>query len=363
MANQLLQKIEASDSEGVLQLVKKRIIKDDRAWQVHLSLFPLVQRVLNPPYINPHWPKVHGIYRDFLPYLSEEDIPPLVALEINEYTQRPKAGEIPKTAHLHLNVSFSDIEKAIHDEDKKLSADYMYAFLEQNGAAELARRMLLLGSGYLAQSLGHSLSCTAFILLEMMERSDQDPWPVLASLADYFCQGWFHSTPGLRDTGLPDGEALHRHLLKAGRGSSIVDLHHTITFYSIERVRSLLSEAEYAHMIASWIEFMGAKSIEAPSPVSEAETITDYAEFYQHLLQRKAKPILSSLGTMASSPEGRKQLGNYLIKGVRDLYRGDYDPHFLTGLASALWMVDHYWDHPAVAVNALRQYLAYYFAR
>ena len=52
-----------------------------------------------------------------------------------------------------------------------LVAALMLAFLEQLGNVELARRLLLLGSGYLNRSLGHSISCTAFILLEMIERN------------------------------------------------------------------------------------------------------------------------------------------------------------------------------------------------
>jgi hypothetical protein len=54
------------------------------------------------------------------------------------------------------------------------------------GGAEFARRVLLLESGYLNNSLGHSVSCTVFILLEMLERKDQDFWQSLSVLADYF---------------------------------------------------------------------------------------------------------------------------------------------------------------------------------
>jgi len=50
----------------------------------------------------------------------------------------------------------------------------MSAFCDQKGRTEFARRLLLLGSGYLKVSLGHSLSCTAFILLEMLQRRDRD---------------------------------------------------------------------------------------------------------------------------------------------------------------------------------------------
>ena len=75
----------------------------------------------------------------------------------------------------------------------------MATYLDQQGGPELARRLLLLGNGYLDQSLGHSVSCTGFMLLEMLDREDHDPWPVLAALANYFCRGRFNTTPSLED--------------------------------------------------------------------------------------------------------------------------------------------------------------------
>ena len=34
---------------------------------------------------------------------------------------------------------------------------------------------------------------------------------------------------------------------------------------------------------------------------------------------------------------------------------------YLTGLGSALWVVDRYHERPPIAANALRQYLNYFF--
>src|SRR6266540_747656 len=250
MIDQLLQKIEESDTDGAAELVKSEITKEGQAWNRHLSLFPLAQRVLNPPYINPHLPKMHCIYWEFLPYLMENEIPPLIQLEINEFARRPKSRMLPKPSRQSQTVSFPQIEAAIEADDRDRAARLMYAFQEQKGKAELSRNLLTLGSGYMDQSLGHSVSCTAFILLEMIERSDQDPWPALSTLAAYFCKGRFHTMPDLRETAdIPSEEALNQYLLRATSGSGIVNLHHTITRYSIERARHLLSEGENDHLI------------------------------------------------------------------------------------------------------------------
>lgn len=361
MIDQLLHKMERSNLEETIGLVGEELTGKDRAWAIHLSLFPLVQRVLNPPFINPHLPKMYRIIREFVPYLEKEEIPPLVRLEITEYTRRPKGAAWARPCRQY-SASFSRIEIAIREGEKEKAAAFMLAFLEQEGGKELARRLLLLGSGYLDRSLGHSVSCTAFILLEMLERSDQDPWPVLCTMANYFCEGHFRSTPELCGTAeLSSDEEHEQQLLRATSGFGIVNLHHTITRYAIERVRHLLSEAEYAHMIDCWVEFLGDKGLEAPPAAADAKGGDDYDSFRRCFARREEQQVLTLLTGLIAAPEGRKQLGRYLLKGVCDRYEGSYNPHVLTGLGSALWVVNRYHDRPLIAVNALRQYLNFFF--
>jgi len=360
--DKLLHKMELSDQDGAWELVRDEMAKEGRAWEIHLSLFPLVQRVMNPPFINPHLPKMHGIIREFLPCLEGDDLPALVRLEINEYTRRPKSALLAKPSRHPQSVSFSGIETAIREEEREKCASLMQAYLEQQGIEELARRLLLLGSGYLDRSLGHSISCTAFILLEMIERRDQDPWPALGMLAEYFCSGHFHATAEMRTTAvIAPQEELDRHLLRATSGDGIVNLHHTITRYAVERVRHLLSGTEYAHLIDCWIDFLGSKEEAAPGDTA-GEAAADYAGFYQCFSKREEQTVLSALAGMIPSPEGRQQLGRFLIKGVCDQYQGNYNPHLLTGLGSALWVVESCRDRPSIAMNALRQYLNYFFS-
>ena len=364
MMDQLLQRIERSEPEGVRELIGDMLTGAEQALEIRLSLFPLVQRVMNPPFINPHLPKMYRIVREFLPCLEEEDLKSLVRLEINEYTRRPKSAGLARPDQKIRSVSFPRIESAIRDGDREKAAALMQAYLEQEGEVELARRLLLLGSGYLDHSLGHSLSCTAFILLEMIERRDQDPWPALGTLADYFCRGRFQNTPGLRGRTEPSPqEEPDWHLLRATSGYGVVNLHHTITRYAIERVRHLLGDGEYDHMITCWIDFLGSKSEETYPhlPVACGQVVADYESFFRCFSNGDEQTLLSSLGGLISSQEGRLRLGRYLVKGVCDRYQGNYDPHFLTGLGSALWVVERYRDRPVIAMNALSQYLNYFF--
>jgi hypothetical protein len=356
----LLQKIEESDKSGVEELVRTEMASKGRAWPIHLCLYPIAQRVLNPPFINPHLPKMYRVCREFIPYLSEEEIPLLVRLEISEYTRRPKLEKVFPPAQTPTSVAFEELEAAIHEGRREEAAALMSAFQHRRGKAELARRLLLLGSGYLDQTLGHSLSCTAFILLEMMERPEQESWPALVTLADYFCKGGFSSTPHLRNGALQSEQALDHHLLRATTGRGIVNLHHTITRFAVERVRHLLSDAEYSHLIACWVDFLGGKDAASPE-IEPSIKINDYPEFYRYFSKREEGPVLASFAGLIPTEEGRKRLGRYLVRGVCDLYQGNYDPHYLTGLGSALWVVNRYWNRSSVALNALRQYLNHFF--
>jgi hypothetical protein len=358
----LLQALEASDITGATKAFEEKR-SGGEALEIHRSLFPFVQRVLNPPFINPHLPKMYRIYRELIPYLERDEIPAFIHLEVTEYARRPKLQKLPKTDLPSFSVSFSQIESGIREQDLEKTATLMATFYSQKGGKELARRLLLLGSGYLDDSLGHSISCTAFMLLEMLERKDEDPWPVLATLAGYFCKGQFHTTPALRKLKVfPPDEAIKHHLSRATSGRGIVDLHHTITLYAIERTRHLFSQEEYHHLIGAWIAFMGNKRAkEVVLESRKMDSIADYSQFYEIFSKMDVNLTLSSVAEMIPSPEGRKRLGRFFVKGLCDLYRGNYNPHYLTGLGSALWVVGQYWNQGPLAVNALYQYVDFFF--
>ena len=81
----LMQALEDSDISRTKELFAEEIEKGSEAWEIHLSLFPAVQRVLNPPFINPHLPKMYRIYRQLMPYLKKDEIPRLIGLQVAEY--------------------------------------------------------------------------------------------------------------------------------------------------------------------------------------------------------------------------------------------------------------------------------------
>jgi hypothetical protein len=64
---------------------------------------------------------------------------------------------------------------------------------------------------------------------------------------------------------------------------------------------------------------------------------------------------------MITSSQGRAEVGRFLIKSLCDHYQGSYNPHYLTGLGSALWVADRCWKQAPVVVNAFIQYVDFLF--
>ncbi|MFB3884002.1 MAG: hypothetical protein ACE144_02170 [Thermodesulfobacteriota bacterium] len=364
MSANLLQALEASDVTGASEKFKEEILNGRDPWEIHLSLFPVAMRVLNPPFVNAHLPKMYAICSDLVPYLKREEVPALVQLEINEYARRPLLEKLSRPNRLPSPVSFGDVESAIREEDWEKTAVLMAAFYEQKGGKELSRRFLLLGSGYLSDSLGHSFSCASFILLKTTDPANPDPWPVLTTLAHFFCKAKFHTTLPLgKSKDLREDETLYYPMVEATEGLGILRMHHTITRYAMERARHLFSEEEYDHLIGAWTAFIEKKGEEKASPESrKTEPVTDYARFYEIFSGHEPKAVVAALSEMIASRKGRKELGRFLIKGLCDHYPGHYDPHCLTGLGSALWTMEQYSSRPPIPLNALFQYVDFYFS-
>jgi hypothetical protein len=360
----LLEAVEASDADRASEMCARMVRQGVDPWKIHLSLFETAQRVQNPPFINPHLPKMYAICRELVPCLSEGKAGALLSLEIREYARRPKMEKLPRANPLSSPVGFKEIEAAIQANDAEKTATLMATFLRQESGAEFARRLLLLGSGYLNSSLGHSVSCTAFILSEMLERTDLDPWPALSTLALYFCKARFGTTPALKKSNpFTEKQASDRQMLRATSGKGFVPLHHTITRNSIERVRRFLSQDDYHHMVHAWIDFLGDQGEERVSlEGSSSEPVKEYDQFYEIFSTLKTKPAVASLMGMIDSQQGRQKVKRFLVQGVCDKYQTAYDPHYLTGLGSALWVLDQYWQDAPLVANALVQYVDFFFS-
>ena len=55
MTEKLINAIEASEPDIASEHFKEMLKKGGDPWEIHRSIFPVVQKVLNPPFINPHF--------------------------------------------------------------------------------------------------------------------------------------------------------------------------------------------------------------------------------------------------------------------------------------------------------------------
>ena len=73
---------------------------------------------------------------------------------------RDKLPYLDRPVSIQSITDFTYIKKEIAKKDVVGTAIAMAAFLKGAGLAQVAKRLLLLGSGFLDHSLGHSVSCT-----------------------------------------------------------------------------------------------------------------------------------------------------------------------------------------------------------
>ena len=83
--------------------------------------------------------------------------------------------------------------------------------------------------------------------------------------------------------------------------------------------------------------------------------------FYETFSKFEAKSVVTAVPGMVASKEGRSELGRFFVRALCDRYRGDYNPHYLTGLGSAFWVADRCSRQAPIVINALYQYVDFLF--
>jgi len=87
MYTNLLNSIKHSSLNVAKNVLESLLKEGAEPWVIHEALFPVVQSVLNPPFINPHLPKMYAINRELVGYLQPEDVAMLVRVEVEEYAR------------------------------------------------------------------------------------------------------------------------------------------------------------------------------------------------------------------------------------------------------------------------------------
>jgi hypothetical protein len=259
--------------------------------------------------------------------------------------------------------SDEELLKAIQASDTDKVANILSAINLFKGAPQLTSTLLKLGSGYMDKTLGHSISCTAFILLDYAKRAEAELWPAYTGLANYYCGGHFNKFPEvqLKNTSI---SSIEENILRAVSGTGIMNLHDTITLYSIERCKPLINDDDYHHLLGSWVEYLEDKEPE-PYKISSnpKEVIDSYDSFLKLCKDKKTDQIIEASMDLIKTSDGKRGWGRFMLKALCELYDGRYDPHYLTGLGSLIWVMNRFQNDLKVVSTAMNQYLEFYFSR
>ena len=346
------------DVAGSLETLDRRL-ESEPPLRLHEEIYPVAQAALNPPFINPHMPKMHRICGGFYHSLGVEDAGRLIHVEVNEYARRPKMAVVRRPRRSLRKAG--GLTEAIRGGDVEGTAAAMDAINRLEGSDALAAMLLRLGGGYLGKSLGHSVSCTSFILQELRDRGPDGCWPSLSVLAKYFCEGGYAE----EDETSPvsnRGKAVEGNILRAVSGTGIASLHDNLTIYAVEKIRPHIDDATYSRVVSSWIGYLGDKGDE-PFRLTQGVggSMLGFEEFERLLQAGEVEKLVQRASPMLASEDGPDIIGVYTLRVVVRNMGGRVDPHVLTGLGSLLWVIGRGWDSPEVKPTALYQYLNYSF--
>ncbi len=90
--------------------------------------------------------------------------------------------------------------------------------------------------------------------------------------------------------------------------------------------------------------------------------LQDFNHFYSIFLHQDPVLIVNMLNNTLDTKGERIKFQNYLIKSVLKIYNGRYNPHNLTGLGASIWVIERFYDQPLIVLNALWQYLDFFFS-
>jgi hypothetical protein len=114
-------------------------------------------------------------------------------------------------------------------------------------------------------------------------------------------------------------------------------------------------------MLTSWIEYVGDKRVELFPLERELDVPEDYGQFYRIFSDLDASETVNSLAGLLDTDLKRRQMGQFIIKGLCQRYKTDYNPHFVTGLGSIMWLIGRYWNQPDIVLTGLHQYISFFY--
>lgn len=206
--------------------------------------------------------------------------------------------------------------------------DELFVALMQNGAVSIPN------------TIGHSISCFYPVLEEVLSVDHPAAGTSLLSLILYLCRFRNRNKASYHGPTISD-EDKSRLLQQAASGTSIVDVHQMITFYTMQAWENATWNKGNTPPWNLLVDWIGDKRIHE-SRKEQAEhggnrnvDIPESYETWQQLFDdRDLEAIIDSTTALLSN--SYTKASDWLFRAYAERYTPDWNPHYITSLYAAL---------------------------
>lgn len=219
---------------------------------------------------------------------------------------------------------------------------YFYALTAlQSDKEQLFNALLKNGAISIPDTIGHSISCFYPVLEDVLAVDHPAAATSLLSLILYLCRFRNSRSAMVEGNAISDADK-NRLLLQAASGTSILDIHHMITFYTLQAWETATWNKECTPPWEFLTDWIGEKEVDESQKehvdrVIRQNTIDvpESYEAWQRLFAEKdQEAILDS--AIALLRESSEKACDWLFRVYAEYYTPDWDPHYFTSLYAAL---------------------------
>jgi len=201
--------------------------------------------------------------------------------------------------------------------------------------------LLYNGAISIPDTLGHSLTCFFPVLDELIDMDHPSTGTALLSYIMYLCRFRKKSEYNKNPADITLNFEMSELLQRASSGTSIIDIHHMITYYIFimwERAVWHKGNSLPWFLLVDWIGEKKVDTNRLENVLSIAPTVLprEY-EHWRFILSEKNKQRIISV-VISLLDKSWQQACDWLFRSYAEYYTPDWDPHYFTGLYAALEM-------------------------
>lgn len=241
---------------------------------------------------------------------------------------------------------------------------YFYAAKAlQTDKSKLFNALMQNGAMSIPDTIGHSISCFYPVLGEVLAVEHPAAGTSLLSLIMYLCRFRKQRSSVVVNDSPVTPSAKSRLLLKATSGTSIIDIHHMITFYIFQSWETASWNPDTTPPWVKLHDWIGDKKIDAQRQIRAVEQksviVPESYRHWQYIFSGKNREAIINSAT-AILNESYEKACDWFFRVYADYDSPDWDPHYFTSLYAALELSRDPSITAQVSTMALIQALEYF---